>query len=64
MVAPAITLNIALPLQIVVASVPVAPRVIVYPLPAGRPPMTAERVALDATSIAPVLLNPFGPLIV
>ncbi len=59
---PAITLNVALPPQ-VVPSVPVALRVIVKPLPAGRPPMTAERVALEATLIDPDFEKPLGPLI-
>src|SRR5580698_2686031 len=62
--APAVTLKVALPAQVVAPSVPVALSVIVKPLPAGRPPMIAEIVLLDATSIAPEVAKPFGPVIV
>src|SRR5450631_261725 len=62
--APAVTLKVPLPPQVVVPSVPVAVSVIVYPVPAGRPPMTAEIVALEATLIVPVDAKLFGPLIV
>ena len=43
---------------------PVAPSVIVNPLPAGRPPMIAEIVLLEATLMVPEVEKPFGPLIV
>jgi hypothetical protein len=60
----AVTLKGALPPQVVAPSVLVALSVIVYPLPAGRPPMIAETRLLDATLIAPDVEKPFGPLIV
>ena len=61
--APAVTLNVPLPPQVDTPSVPVALSMIVYPLPAGRPPMTAEIVLLAATLIVPVDEKLFGPLI-
>ena len=62
--APAVTLKVPLPPQVVAPSVPVAVSVIVYPLPAGRPPMTAEIVLLAATLIVPDVEKLFGPLMV
>jgi hypothetical protein len=58
----AVTLKGALPPQ-VVPSVPVALSMIVYPLPAGRPPMVAETVVLEATLIVPDFEKLAGPLI-
>ena len=57
-------MKVPLPPQVVAPSVPVALSVIVYPLPAGRPPMTAEIVLLAATLIVPALEKLFGPLMV
>ena len=62
--APAVTLKVPLPPQVDTPSVPVAVSMIVYPLPAGRPPMTAEIVLLAATLIVPVDEKLFGPLMV
>src|SRR5665213_1106888 len=62
--APAVTLKVALPPQVVELSVPVALRVIVNPSPAGRPPMIVETVLLEATLIVPEVAKPFGPVMV
>ena len=56
----AVTLKAALPPQ-VVPSVLVALSVTEYPLPAGRPPITAESALLEPTLIAPDVEKPFGP---
>src|SRR5450432_476686 len=62
--APAVTLKVALPPQVVAPLVPVALSVIVNPFPAGRPPIIVEIVLLDATLMVPEVAKPLGPVMV
>src|SRR5262245_32033202 len=63
-VMPAVTLNVAEPVQVALPSAVVAVMVIWKPLPAGRLPMVALSVVDDDTSMVPVRLKPFGPVMV
>ena len=59
----AVTLKGALPPQVVEPSVEVPVTVMMKPVPAGSPPMTAVAFVLEETSIEPVLVKPPGPVI-
>src|SRR5882724_1510209 len=63
-VLPASTSNVAEPAQLLAPSVVVAEIAILKPVPAGRPPMIADSVVDPDRAMVPLLVKPFGPLMV
>jgi hypothetical protein len=59
---PAVTPNDAEPAHVVLPSVETAVSRMVYPEPAGRPPMIAPNLDADVRLMLPLFVNPPAPL--